>query len=219
MLLATLAERLQVAASLLPGPLLVLAAPDAETLAAAWRDLSAERGGAVPALELRPVAGGAEADGVAAAAARSLAGDAVWRSPLTGSTWPVHELPGGRCVGRCARVPVPPHREAWLATPIDAVAAARRWTLTGPGGTALVGEALTAAEAVETGDLTALRLPGWAGLELRPGTPAALLAARLAEHAARRNLPLWLPNVDAAGLRLALGLPGRLWVDGPAVPR
>ena len=54
---------------------------------------------------------------------------------------------------------------------------------------------------------------------MRAGTPAALLVARLADAADRRGLPLWIPNVDGEGLRFALGLPGTLWVDGPAVPR
>jgi len=42
---------------------------------------------------------------------------------------------------------------------------------------------------------------------------------RLAEVAARHGLPLWIPNLDGDALRLALTLPGVLWVDGPAVPR
>jgi len=41
----------------------------------------------------------------------------------------------------------------------------------------------------------------------------------LAEAAHRRGLPLWVPNVDSIALRFLLGLPGTLWVDGPAVPR
>jgi hypothetical protein len=217
-MLAGLAERLQAAASLLPGPLLVLAEPVSEALDAAWRELRAARGGAAPALEMRPLGGGAGTAGVAWAAARTLEETAVWRSAAADSSWPVHELPGGRCVGRWAQVPVVLDREGWLATPIETGGGPRRWALTGQTGEALVGEALSAAGAADPDDVAALRLPGWAGLELRPGSPAALLAARLAEHAARRGLPLWLPNIDAVGLRLALGLPGRLWVDGPAVP-
>jgi hypothetical protein len=217
-MLAGLAERLQAAASLLPGPLLVLAEPRIEELDTAWRNLCAARGGAAPALELRPLAGGAEAAGVAAAAARSLEETAAWRSATAESGWPVRELPAGRCVGRWTLVRAALEEEGWLATPVGTGGGPRRWALSGPGGENVVGEALTAAEAAGLDDVAALRLPAWAGLELRPGTPAALLAARLAEHAARRSLPLWLPNVDAAGLRLALTLPGRLWVDGPAVP-
>ena len=63
------------------------------------------------------------------------------------------------------------------------------------------------------------RMPGWAADFLRPGSPAGLLARRLAEAAARRGLPLWIPNVDREALPEVLRLPGTIWVDGPSVPR
>jgi len=65
----------------------------------------------------------------------------------------------------------------------------------------------------------AVRVPGWASRGLRPGSPAGLLVTRIAEAASRRGIPLWIPNVDQEGLRLVLGLPGTIWVDGPAVPK
>ena len=79
-------------------------------------------------------------------------------------------------------------------------------------------DVVTAEEVLRLQDVAAVRLPGWLARPLRPGNPAGLLAARIAEVAARRDLPLWIPGVDDAALRFVLGLPGTIWVDGPAVP-
>jgi hypothetical protein len=82
-----------------------------------------------------------------------------------------------------------------------------------------VTDVVTADEVSGVQDVMAVRLPGWLAHPLRPGSPAGLLAERIAEVAARRDLPLWIPGVDVDALRFVLGLPGTIWVDGPAVPR
>ena len=107
----------------------------------------------------------------------------------------------------------------WLAVPAEVAAQRCRWKLEGEGGPRVVEEVLSATEAAEAESAAAVRIPGWACSGLRPGAPAGLLVARLADEATRRGLPLWIPNVDGDGLRFVLGLPGTLWVDGAAVPR
>jgi hypothetical protein len=62
------------------------------------------------------------------------------------------------------------------------------------------------------------RLPGWIGVSIGAGRPAGLLLERLAVAASERGVPLWVPNVDRMALNLVLGLPGTVWVDGPAAP-
>ena len=56
------------------------------------------------------------------------------------------------------------------------------------------------------------------GVAIGAGRPAGLLLERLAAAAANRGVPLWVPNVDSAALKLVLSQPGTIWVDGPAVP-
>ena len=92
-------------------------------------------------------------------------------------------------------------------------------TYAGPDETHFAQDVLEA-EAIDRLDgAAAARVPGSTGGSLRRGRPAGLLIQRLAEAAHRRGLPLWIPNVDREGLKLALRLPGTLWIDGPAVPR
>jgi hypothetical protein len=131
---------------------------------------------------------------------------------------PVHELPQGRRVGRWTRTEEEAPAEGWLAAPTEVGTERCRWELEGEGGPGVVEEVLSATEVAESEGVAAVRVPGWACGGLRPGTPAGLLITRLAEDAARRGLPLWIPNLNNVGLRFVLGLPGRLWVDGSAVP-
>jgi hypothetical protein len=130
----------------------------------------------------------------------------------------VYELPQGRRVGWWARECGETPAGGWLATPSEVSTEKCRWEIEGEGGPGVVVEVLCATEVAEAGGAAAVRVPGWACGGLRSGAPAGLLVARLAEEAKRRGLPLWIPNLDDEGLRYALGLPGRLWVDGSAVP-
>ncbi len=93
-----------------------------------------------------------------------------------------------------------------------------RWRLESTETSGIVGEVLDQRRGGGLEDVQAVRVPGWASRGMRPGSPAGLLVTRIAEAASRRGLPLWIPNVDQEGLRLVLGLPGTVWVDGPAVP-
>ena len=77
---------------------------------------------------------------------------------------------------------------------------------------------LHAAEVADSEGVAAVRVPGWASVGLRSGSPAGLMVTCLAEEAKRRGLPLWIPNLGEESLRFVLGLPGTLWVDGAAVP-
>lgn len=109
--------------------------------------------------------------------------------------------------------------DGWLATPIDVTPSKCRWRLEGDDRGGIVIDVLTSEELAGVGEALAVRLPGWAARPLRPGSPTGLLAARIADAAARRGVPFWIPGVDEEALRFVLGLPGSLWVDGPAVPR
>jgi hypothetical protein len=131
---------------------------------------------------------------------------------------PVHELPQGRRVGWWSWKEEQAASEGWLSAPTEVGADRCRWELEGENGPGVVEEVLSATEVVEAEVAAAVRVPGWASCGLRPGAPAGLLVARIADEAARRGLPLWIPNVGEESLRFVLGLPGTLWVDGPAIP-
>ena len=211
---------IEATAAVLPWPALVLAAADGSRLEAAWRSLADDWAQPAPSLDVRALPPGTRADDVLSAAHRELATAADRPEPGPAATRaPVHELPSGRAVGWWSPVVGEIPGEGWLAVPETPVSETRMWRLHGDGGGATVVEALLAEDPKPAAEAVALRVPGWAAADLRAGKPAALLVARLADAADRRGLPLWVPNVDGEGLRFVLGLPGTLWVDGPAVPR
>jgi hypothetical protein len=111
-----------------------------------------------------------------------------------------------------------PEEEGWVATPVEAGAARCSWQLEGSEISGTVEEVLGSEEVEGVDEAVAVRVPGWATRDLRPGSPAGLLVTRISDAASRRELPVWIPGVDQEGLRLVLGLPGTIWVDGPAVP-
>jgi len=210
-LLTELAAAVGAPAAIVPWPALLLSDRLAAGMSEAWRELASSSGGAFPGLIVTPLTVGTMGEvGVLQAAYRALVGGGS-EAEATGSIGPqpVHELPQGRRVGSS---------EGWLAAPFEVGAERCRWELEGEGGPGVVEEVLSATEVAESEGVAAVRVPGWACGGLRPGTPAGLLITRLAEDAARRGLPLWIPNLNNVGLRFVLGLPGRLWVDGSAVP-
>ncbi|MGD8439958.1 MAG: hypothetical protein PVG53_05445 [Holophagae bacterium] len=131
----------------------------------------------------------------------------------------VHELPSGHRVGvwrpfPCCDQPV----EGWSATPVDIAGAGHCWRIDRPGGdSTMVVDTLVSGPDDGT-DRSVLRVPGWIGAEIGPGRPAGVLIERLASSGERDGRPLWVSNVDHAGVQFLLGLPAPIWVDGPGVP-
>ncbi len=219
-LLKELAAAIGAPAAILPWPALLLSSRLPAGVSEAWRESASSIGGAVPGLIITELTVGAMREGgMLQAAYRALVGGAS-EAEVAGSIGPhpVHELPQGRRVGWWTWKEDQARFEGWLAAPAEAGEDRYRWDLEGESEQGIVKEVLSATEVAETEGTAAVRVPGWACRGLRPGVPAGLLVTRLAEAAARRGLPLWIPNLDDEGLRFVLGLPGRLWVDGPAVP-
>ena len=221
-MLADLAAALSTPAAILPWPALVVTGKEPDEVSEAWRALVADDDRVVPDVAVAPLAENAPGGGLLAPAYQDLlqAGPRASAVHAGSSPLPVHELPRGLRVGWWSRRPeesLPD--EGWSASPIDVSRPKSGWRLDGEDGSGIIEEVLTSEDVDRTGDCAAVRLPGWASREIRPGSPAGLLVTRLAEAAARRGLPLWIPNLDVDALRFALGLPGILWVDGPAVPR
>jgi hypothetical protein len=220
-LLTELAAAIGAPAAILPWPALLLSSRLPAGVSEAWRELASSIGGAVPGLIATDLAVGAMGkEGVLQAGYRALVDGASEAEAAAGSIGPqpVHVLPQGRRVGCWTWAETRAPSEGWLAAPSGVGLDRCRWELEGEGGPRVVEEVLSTTEVAEADDVAAVRVPGWACRGLRPGVPAGLLVTRLAEAAARRGLPLWIPNLDDEGLRFVLGLPGMLWVDGPAVP-
>jgi len=219
-LLAELAAAVGAPAAIVPWPALMLSDREAADVSDAWGHLASARGGAIPDLAVTPLP--------ATLMAKVGMLDAAYKALLEGTVevvsagsigpHPVHELPQGCRVGWWSWKEEQAASEGWLAAPTEVGADRCRWELEGEGGPGIVEEVLSATEVVEAEDAAAVRVPGWASCGLRPGAPAGLLVARLADEAARRGLPLWIPNIGEESLRFVLGLPGTLWVDGPAIP-
>jgi hypothetical protein len=215
-----LALALEAPAAILRWPALVVADRDPGEIVTAWEELAARRemiGPSVNVLSLEPEAlENGLLDGAYAALA---GGSSTTQSPGQVLPQPVHELPHGRRVGwwRIA-MKGEPEEEGWVATPVEAGAARCRWQLAGCDSSGTIVEVLGSEEVAGVEEAAAVRVPGWASRFLRLGSPAGLLVTRIAEAASRRGVPLWIPGVDQEGLRLVLGLPGVIWVDGPAVP-
>jgi len=220
-LLAELGAVIGAPTAIVPWPALLVSDLLPVGVSEAWRELVSENGGAVPSLIATDLTVGAMVEGgVLQAAYRALVNGAL-EVEAAGSIepQPVYELPQGRRVGWWTREKDQAPSEGWLAAPTEVREERCRWELEGEGGSGIIEEILSGTEVAETEGAVAVRVPGWACGGLRPGAPSGLLVARLAEEAARRGLQLWIPNVDDKSLRFVLGLPGKLWVDGAAVPR
>lgn len=219
-LLAELVSAVGVRGAVLPWPALLLAAEDEASIVAGWGQVESSRGGRLPALWMRSLAEERARTGVLDAAYGMLVVGEPPLPPTEGAPpSAVHELPHGRRVGWWLREAGEElEDEGWVATPNEVTAERCQWRIDRGEPSGAVVEVLAAEEAAAAEDAVALRVPGWAARGLRPGSPAGLLVTRIAESAARRGLPLWVPGIDAEGLRVVLGLPGVIWVDGPAVP-
>lgn len=217
-LLAGLAVALEVPAAILHWPALVVADRDRGAILKAWDVLVAESGGPGPTLAIFPSMA-IEKEALVDAYLALTAGSTTDGSSDSMSARPVHELPHGRRVGWWGvDVREKPEEDGWLARPMEVSSTCCRWRIESSETSGIVADVLTSDEVTGLADVLAIRLPGWASRGLRPGSPAGLLVTRIAEAASRQGLPLWIPNVDQEGLRLVLGLPGTIWVDGPAVP-
>ena len=219
-LLSDLATAVGAPAAILPWPALLLSDRLGAGASEAWRGLAAKRVGAVPNLIVTPLSVSAMGKGMAFDAAYAALLEGISEAQAVDSIRlnTVHELPQGRRVGWWTWAETQAPAGGWLAMPSEVGFQKCRWALDGEGGEGTVEEVLSETEVAEAEGVAAVRVPGWACAGLRSGAPAGLLVARLAEEAARRGLPLWIPNLDDEGLRFVLGLPGRSWVDGAAVP-
>jgi hypothetical protein len=214
--LVELAEKLGVPAVILPWPALIIAGFDGDEFIERWTEVSAADVGLEPYVCPLLTDGG---DVIESAYRCLFEAPSKARRAASAEPRPVHELPHGRRVGWWSRDVVNQGGEGWLAMPIDVSPSRCRWRLDGDDPSGLVVDVLNSEEVAEVGEVAAVRLPGWAARPLRPGSPTGLLATRIADAAARQGLPFWIPGVDEEALRFVLGLPGTVWVDGPAVPR
>jgi hypothetical protein len=219
-LLAELAAGLAAPAAILPWPALVVVGKEPEEVVEIWSGLFTDDDRLVPDVAAIPLEQSASREGLLVSAYREILKEPP--APAGGGCrpLPVHELPRGLRVGWWRRRgDGPSPGGGWCAWPHEVARAQCTWRLEGDDGPGDVVEVLTGEDVDRPDQAVAVRFPGWASRDVRPGSPAGLLVTRLAEAAARRGLPLWIPNLDSDALRLALTLPGVLWVDGPAVPR
>jgi hypothetical protein len=219
--LTELAVTLGAPAAILKWPALVVAERDPGKIIAAWDELGEKRGTIGVCISVLSMKRETFESGLLEGAYAALAeGASTTVSPCEIPPQPVHELPHGRRVGSwLMRSDKEFDEEGWFATPIESGAARCPWGLEGPEASGTVVEVLGSEEVSSLEDVVAIRIPGWASRGLRPGSPSALLVAKIADAAMRRELPLWIPGIDREGLRFVLSLPGVMWVDGPAVPR
>jgi hypothetical protein len=215
-----LAVALEAPAAILRWPALVVADRDPGEIVTAWEEMASKREKIGPSISIHSLEPKELDSGLLEGAYAALAGDSsVTESAGRLAPQPVHELPHGRRVGWwLVSNDQKPEEEGWVATPVEAGAARCRWQLEGSESSGTVVEVLGSEEVARVDEAVAVRVPGWASRDVRPGSPAGLLVYRIAEAALRRGLPLWIPGVDQEGLRFVLGLPGVIWVDGPAVP-
>ena len=219
-LLAALAEALGVLPALLPWPALVMPPGRTSTeVEEVWRKLTGERRVATEGLELVACTRREGHCGVVTMAMQSLVELGAPASDPTawGFPGPVHELPSGRRVGwwSPAETEHAVSRPEWQAAPVELSEEGFRWRLRSRDGSeGWVDDVL----GPPSGTGAAIRIPGWIVGELAAGRPCGLFVERLAAHAQRLGLPLWVPNLRPGSLQFLLRLPGTLWVDGPAVP-
>jgi hypothetical protein len=215
-----LAEALEVPGALLPGPVLVAAGVSPSNVQRAW---AASGGDDCLALAVRTLAPGeSNDDGVTQLlqVAGELVGVGCLGARRSHRYHSVYAVPSGERVGwwTCADSPDP--SRGWCAVPRvrSGLASSVVWEVPADGGWIPEVVRTDAIETTVESGAAVVRVPGWVAADLARGRPAALLLRALAEQAERSDVTLWIGNVGADGLAEVLGLPGRLWIDGPAAP-
>jgi hypothetical protein len=223
--LVEIAERLTVIPMILPGPILVVMDRSRAEIEAALGD--AGGGPGFPSFPSPPTM-------VELSASNSGAGDefridrilavAAAGGHVAGGrpqlNHPVLEIPSGRTVGQWSlkrgTVEV---GSPWGASPRTQDRVGSCWEIISHDGSSEMIAESTSLDSDDVAGQSLIRAPGFAGAALRRGSPAGLLIEGMACHSARAGRPIWVPSVDGEGVRLLLGLPGPIWVDGPGVPR
>ncbi len=217
--LAELATALRCPPALVPGPALVVPAPAAGDVRRRFAAVTRRRGLVTEGVRVVPFPKPVQRCDVSMAAVTVLAEASEGQPEDTPGGFPaqpVHELPTGGRVGwwRPRKGPATsgPEWTAWPTSPNDGGFEWRQRLAHG-------GEA-DVADAVRVDQVAppAVRLPGWVSVTARAGSPAGLLAERMAGAAHRAGCALWLPEVAREALHFVLSLPGTIWIDGPAVP-
>ncbi len=222
--LAEIAERLGVIPVILPGPILVIVGRDRPEVEAAAAGAGGGPGSfSFPAppsvVELStsdfPTDSGIRIDRVLAAV--SAGWDEAGHPPEFSN--PVLEIPSGRRVGQWSPTRGTGDEGApWQASPLQHDRDTSLWeVVSGDNSREVIAESISL-DWDEVAGQTLIRAPGFVGAALHHGSPAGLLIEGLARHPARAGRPIWVPSVDAEGVRFLLGLGGPFWVDGPGVP-
>ncbi len=195
-----LAELLGVPPVLATGPTLLVAGREPPAVATAWSAVAAgglEVPGECPDL-VAAVEVGPPQPAAGAVTAR-----------------PVHELPSGRRLGGWWISSEAGVSEGWLAVP--GATSLNPWRLIAASSIEEIPQVVTPADLAAAHN-PVVRVPAWATVGLRAGSPSAVLLERLVTAARRESIILWVPGVDADGLLVLLRLGHPMWVDGPAVP-
>lgn len=198
--LVALAELLGVPPVLAVGPSLLVASSEPPAVAAAWSAVAA---------------GGLEVPGECPDVVAAAAVEPAHRSAGPVAAKPVHELPSGRRLGGWWVSPQAEVTQGWLAAP--GVTALDPWRLIAASSIEEIPQVVMPAQLLAVHH-PVVRVPAWATVALRAGSPSAVLLERLVGAARRESTTLWVPGVDADGLQVLLRLAHPMWVDGPAVP-
>ena len=221
--LTVIADRLGTHPVILPGPVLVVVGRGQAEIEAALVEDVESRPSAFPApptiVDLSTILRSTDRRGLVEAVLAAVVGENRGEQAGDDLTLPVLEIPSGRRVGRWSPSPeATADGPGWLAVPVRDSLEGGSWRLVGEDGSSeTVVESISPSDQ-EGGEQMVIRIPGFIGAEVRRGSPAGLLVERLARLATRVDRPLWVPSVDAEGVRFLLGLPGPIWVDGPGVP-
>lgn len=222
--LAEIAECLEIPPVVLPGPVLVVSGRTTEEIEAVLSQEEDSRN--PPSFPEQPgivILAGSELPSGRGIRIDDLVGAWVVEGTETdrrsGVDIPVMEIPSGRRVGcwssvRGATVP----DLLWRASPAGPQHDGSCWDLAHHDGANEVVRESISLDSEEVSQQSLIRTPGYLGAELRPGSPAGLLIEGLARHPARQGRPIWVPSIDAVGVRFLLGVAGPIWVDGPGVP-
>jgi len=219
--LQEIAGRLACLPAIIPGPFLVVGGRRRSEVEDVCRMDDRPCGSQIPAppicTELTSLAGfegGAGVDALITAVGRD-DGERISGDP---KGFRVMELPSGRQVGRWSTTEAAAGCESdWMAFPEIRGERSVHWRIKDSEESRLIRESMSS-RGLDRLDQPVIRMPGWIGAALQPGRPASLLVESVAGNDARAGRPLWVPSVDADGVRFLLGLPGPIWVDGPGVP-